>query len=310
MKPILVIGSYLAGLTMRVPAFPVAGETLLGSDYSAMHGGKGSNQAVACARLGAQAAFAGCVGRDAFGEGMLRLHAAEGVDTTHTRAIDEYPTGCGFILVNDAGENIITLDTGACKAMEPALAQHLKQAIAGSAMVLMQLEIPSETVAACAHMAASLGVPVLLNPAPFAPLPQDIYPHLNLVTPNLGEARRMLGLAPEDDALPPPELARRIHALGIEQVVLTLGNQGAYFLTGTEEGHVPAVKVQAVDTTGAGDTFAAALAVALTEGRSLKEAVVFAAHAAALSVTRYGVIDSLPYRSDVDSFAADTRAGT
>lgn len=296
---ILVFGSYLVGLTMRVKQFPLAGETLLGYDYSAMHGGKGSNQAVACARLGARARFAGCVGDDAFGQGALALYREEGVDSSLTTVTRALPTGVGFILVNDQGENVITLDVGACKLVDAAFAERVRSEIACADMLLLQLEVPVEGVLRAAEIAHEAGRPALLNPAPYCALPRQIFKLLDVITPNQSEARRMLGLAPDDASLPPEQLARGILDLGIKRAVITLGGAGACFADAGGVRTQAAPRVTPVDTTGAGDTFTAALAVALCEGGSLEQAVGFAQRAAAISVTRYGVIGSLPRRSEL-----------
>lgn len=297
---ILVFGSYLAGLTMRVRAFPAAGETVMGHSYAALHGGKGSNQAVAAARLGAKVRFAGCVGDDALGHGAMALFAQEGVDTTFSRVCKDMPTGVGFILVDDAGENQITLDTGACKCMDAAFALAASDAIRACDTLLMQLETPLDGVLQAARLARDAGKMIILNPAPYQTLPPSIFPLLDLITPNRGEARQMLGLSASDASAAPDELADGIRALGARNVVITLGGEGAYFAGEHDRGLCPACPVCPVDTTGAGDTFSAALAVALCEEKDLREAICFAQHAAALSVQKYGVIDSLPYRAEVE----------
>lgn len=296
---IAVIGSYLAGLTMRVPRFPAPGETLIGSGYTAFHGGKGSNQAVACARLGAEVSFASCVGQDALGQAALSLYEREGVNAGSVRLLTEAPTGVGFILVNEAGENVITLDLGACGRMGPESVEPLEELIRASDMVLCQLEIPLETVCRAAQIAGQVGTPLLLNPAPFQELPRALLSQVSVFTPNEGEAKRMCGLT-EGDAAEPEVLASQILDMGVERLVITLGARGAYCAQGDHREFLPAQRVQAVDTTGAGDTFSAALAVALCEGRTLCEAVAFAQRAAALAVGRYGVIEALPYRRELE----------
>jgi ribokinase len=296
---ILVIGSYIAGLTMRTDNFPVEGQTVMGYDYVAMHGGKGSNQAVACARLGAEVAFAGCVGDDSFGKRAVELFETEGVEHTYTKICEGAATGVGFILINKEGENIITLDTAACKLMDSRYVDTLKDVIKEYDIILMQQEIPMEGVLRGAQLAKEAGKMVVLNPAPYCPIPDEVFPLLSVIVPNEGEARQMVGLNPDDESVPKEEVARRIREMGVENVVITLGKKGAYYCTANESGHLPARPVKAVDTTGAGDTFTASLTVALGEGKGFAEAIEFAQKAAAFSVCSYGVIESLPYRKDI-----------
>ncbi|NLG25442.1 MAG: ribokinase [Clostridiales bacterium] len=300
---ICVFGSYLVGMTMRVPRFPVAGETLKGADFGALHGGKGSNQAIACARLGARAAFAGCVGDDGFGRAALDLFRDEHVRADMVRVAPDVPTGVGFILVNDAGENVITLDTGACRRMTPEMARACAGDIRACDMLLLQLEIPVDASLEAARIAKEAGVPVLLNPAPYAPLPREFFPLIDILTPNQGEARALLGLSPEDGSVSDECLTGRLIDLGIPSVAITRGSSGVVLGCAGRITTHPAYRVPALDTTGAGDTFTAGLAVALTEGQSMAEAIDFAQRAAALCVTRYGVIASLPTRAEVEAFS-------
>lgn len=296
---ILVVGSYLAGLTMRVPRFPAPGETLIGSGYQAFHGGKGSNQAVACARLGAHVSFAGSIGRDGFGNNALELFRREGIDVSHLQVRNDALTGVGFILVNERGENVITLDLGACGKMEPDFVQSLTDLIQQADMVLCQLEIPLETVELTARLSQKAGTPFLLNPAPWRELPYSLLKRVSVLTPNAVEAKCMCGFE-QTDAVEPEALAERILGMGVACLVITLGAQGAYYAQGSNRGFAAAKQVQVVDTTGAGDTFSAALAIALCEGKDIERAVDFAQRAAAISVGRYGVIEVLPYRHEVE----------
>lgn len=296
---ILIVGSYLVGLTMRMDTFPVVGQTLIGYQYQAMHGGKGSNQAVACARLGAQTAFAGCVGNDTFGMKALELFKGEGVDCTYTQVREDASTGVGFILVNRNGENMITLDTAACKCMNAEFADGLKDAINDYDIVLVQQEIPMEAVLETAKLTKQAGKKFILNPAPYCTLPEEIYGLIDVLVPNEGEARQIIGLKPEDESVGEEEIADMIRKKGVANVVITLGEKGVFYRTADDGGYVAARKVDAVDTTGAGDTFTAALSVALGEGNDMQSAVAFAQQAASISVCKYGVIESLPFRQQM-----------
>lgn len=302
-KPVItVVGSYAAGLTMMTRRFPTSGETLMGWNYRQMHGGKGSNQAVECARLGADVNFIACLGKDVMGDSAVDLYRQEGIDCSNVKFSENLPTGVGFIIVNEHGHNIITLDMGANKDLTPGYVQEKEEVIASSDVCLIQLEISPETVAAAASIAAGNGVRVILNPAPYQKLPDTIWNTIDILTPNEKEAKLLLGYGP-DEEIGIPELAYGILSKGVNNVIITLGGRGAYYAAGNEGGNcgfIPAKKVNVVDTTGAGDTFSSALGVATSEGKNLHDAVLFASAAAALSVTRYGVIESMPYRGEVE----------
>lgn len=299
-KPaIAVIGSYAVGLTMRADRFPTAGETLRGSHFKQFHGGKGSNQAVACARLGADVSLIACIGRDSFGENAMELYRNEGVDTRYMRMSDSMPTGAGFIMVDNGGSNEILIDFGANNDLSPEYIEGIRHAISYSEVVLLQMEIPPETVKTAAGIASSLGKTVIINPAPYQPLPDEAWRYATVVTPNEKEARLLLGYRP-DEKISLEELGKGLLNKGIKIAVITLGEKGAFIVSEDFSMLVPSRKAEVVDTTGAGDTFTAALGVALAEGKDIRAAAAFAACAAALSVTKYGVIESLPYRNEVD----------
>src|SRR5437764_9341659 len=185
---IVVVGSYAVGLVMRAPRLPTRGETVLGHDFQSMDGGKGSNQAIACARLGAHTIFLAAVGDDAYGEAAASLLTREGVDTSLVRRIAGTPTGVGFIMVDNQGDNAIAVDLGANRLLAPADVDQAEDVIAGADVVLAQLEIPPETALRAALVACRHGVRTILNPAPAQPLPADGLRHVDIVTPNLGEA--------------------------------------------------------------------------------------------------------------------------
>jgi ribokinase len=263
-----------------------------------MDGGKGSNQAIACARLGAHTVFLAAVGDDAYGDAAVALLTREGVDTSLVRRIAGTPTGVGFIMVDDQGDNAIAVDLGANRLLSPADVDQAEDVIAGADVVLAQLEIPPETALHAAVVARRHGVRTILNPAPAQPLPVDGLRHVDIVTPNLTEAQVLSGLRSTDVAT----LAGALRGHGAGTVVLTLGEQGAWIIGEQGERAVPAYDVEAVDTTGAGDAFSAALAVALAEGAALDEAAAFACAAGAFSVQSLGTVPSYATRSQLEKF--------
>jgi ribokinase len=310
-RPVItVVGSFAVGLTLRAPRFPVAGETLVGTDFDMGPGGKGSNQAVGAARLGAESHLVAVIGADAFGDMAVDLYRREGVGTTHLRRTAERNTGVGFITLNAAGENHIVLDMGANHLLSPADVDAAEALIAGSRAVLTVLEISPATAGHALRLARQHGVLSILNPAPAQPLDDALLAAVDVLTPNESELRILCGLSP-DDRSDTVELGHRLQRRGVRQLVVTRGSRGALVVTadgGTH--HVPGVEVQVVDTTGAGDAFTCALAVALAEsGRAndpagLLEAARFATYAGALAVTRLGVIPALPTRAEVEALRA------
>jgi ribokinase len=277
----------------------VAGETLIGSDFDMGPGGKGSNQAVGAARLGAESHLVAVIGQDLFGDVAVDLYRREGVGTAHLRRTAERNTGVGFITLNAAGENHIVLDMGANHLLSPADVDAAEDLIAGSQAVLTVLEINPTTAARAMALARQHGVISILNPAPAQPLNDEILGAVDVLTPNESELRILSGLAPDDPA-ETVELAHALQRRGVRQVVVTRGSRGALVVTadGATQ-HVPGVPVSVVDTTGAGDAFTCALGVALAEGQPLLDAVRFATRAGALAVTRLGVIPALPKRAEV-----------
>lgn len=296
---IAVVGSFALGLTMKVDRFPGRGETLLGTGYRVDHGGKGSNQAVACARLGARVSFVARIGCDTFGEMALELYRSEGVDATGVCRTSGAPTGVGFILVKAAsGENCIALDPGANELLTAEAVRESRGALASAHVVLTQLEIPAAAADAALEEGRARGAITVLNPAPARPLPPETLRRADILTPNETEAKVLLG-HPADAGIPPGDLACELMARGSNHVVLTLGGDGALIVTEEKQTRVPAIGVPVVDTTGAGDAFNAGLAVALASGADLESAVQFAVVTGGLAVTREGVIPALPRREHV-----------
>lgn len=299
---ITVVGSYATGLTMRVERIPGAGETLLGTGYRVDFGGKGSNQAVGCARLGARVDLVAKIGKDSFGDMALGLYRDEGIDVTYVTQSAEAPTGVGFIVVEaKSGQNCIVLDPGANELLTAGDVSAAAGALTSAAVLLTQLEIPVDSAEAALAGGRKAGAVTILNPAPVRPLRTSLLQFVDVLTPNETEARVLAGRAP-DASIDPEIVARELIGLGVKQVVMTLGEKGALLVTESSKTHFPAVPVTAVDTTGAGDAFNAGLANALARSASLEEAVQFAVIVGAMAVTKDGVIPSLPRCSEVVEF--------
>ncbi len=299
---IAVIGSYATGLTMKVERLPSCGETLIGTGYRVDFGGKGSNQALGCARLGAKVSFVAKIGKDSFGESALALYRDERLDVTHVSQTADAPTGVGFIVVEAAsGNNCIVIDPGANDLLTAADVSHCAAAFDSCGVVLTQLEIPVAAAEAAMVHGRARGAITILNPAPVRPLPTSVLQAADILTPNAVEAKVLAGRAP-DAAIAPEQVARELIRSGVKQVVMTLGENGALIVTDSSASRVPAIKVKAADTTGAGDAFNAGLAVALACGETLEDAVCFAVVTGGLAVTKEGVIPSLPHRDEVIAF--------
>ncbi|MUT67306.1 ribokinase [Paenibacillus sp. NEAU-GSW1] len=297
-KPkITVIGSMNIDMVTETDVMPNQGETIFGSVFSSFTGGKGANQAVACARLGAQVRMIGCVGNDHFGKQLLEALQKEGVNTDDVKTVTHQSTGIATITVCDNDNRIIVIP-GANYSLLPEDISALKEMIADSDMLLLQQEIPFATVEAAIKLANELDIPVILNPAPAIKLPQELLEQVYIITPNEYELSILLGLGDNSD-----RSFQRLMDLYPHRIVMTGGSNGAFYksLDG-EIKHEPGRKVQAVDTTGAGDTFNGALAVKLSEGSPLDEAVKFAVAASALSVTKLGAQSGMPLRIDVERF--------
>ncbi len=300
-KPIItVVGSFAVGMTLRTSRMPHFGETLVGSDFDMGPGGKGSNQAVAAARLGARSYFAGIIGDDKLGEIAVDLYAREGVDATYLQKTTEMATGVGFIILNERGENGIILDMGANKLMDSAFVDGVEAQISRSHVVMSVLELPVEAAARAMELGRKHGVRTILNPAPATALDDAILANIDYLTPNETEIRILLGLPPNDPT-PTIDLAHRLQQRGVKNLIVTMGEEGALVMTADGVERVPAVSVDVVDTTGAGDAFNAGLAVALAEGWDLLDAVRFATCTGALACTKLGVIPALATREQAEA---------
>jgi ribokinase len=303
MTKIVVIGSFVVGQTIRVPRLPALGESLVGDSFDLGPGGKGSNQAIAARRLGAQVEMLACIGDDLFAGMVEPLYAHEGIATHQIHRLAGAKKGVAFINVLPSGENWITVDPGANLLMTAAHVEAIEEQIATSDVVMAQLETATPAVAKAMQLGRKHGVLTVLNPAPARALPADLLANVDLLTPNQTETRILQGLAP-DDPTPTLELARRLLAVGVKQIVVTQGAQGALIVTPDTLLPVPSATIQAVDVTGAGDCFNAALAVALGEGLSLQEAVQRACYAGAYTARHLGVIPGLPTRVQLEEFIA------
>ncbi|HEX7974313.1 MAG TPA: ribokinase [Anaerolineales bacterium] len=291
---ILVVGSINMDLVVRSPHLPLPGETILGSQFNTFPGGKGANQAVAAARLGAPVKMIGRVGKDAFGEAMLQALRRDGVDVAAIGSDPEAPTGVALITVDDAGQNTIVVASGANMLLSPENVVQAEALFEAAALLVLQLEIAPPVIEQACLLARRHGVRILLNPAPARPLPAELLRGIDLLIPNQIE---LALLAQEQD---PSLAARKLVSWGVGQVIVTLGEDGALLVDSSQEIRAPACRVKAVDTTAAGDAFVGALAVALADGRSVPEAAAWANAAAAVSVTRAGAQPSLPRRDEVE----------
>jgi ribokinase len=298
-RPIVIVGSLNMDLVMRTPRVPESGETLEGHGFSTVPGGKGANQAVACARLGGRVALVGKVGADAFGRTLCDGLIRDGVHVSHVAAHPEAGTGVAVILVEDSGQNRILLAAGANGTLDVADIEGARALIENAAMLILQLEVPMAAVERAVEIAHSAGVPVLLNPAPARQLPEGLLSRVSILVPNETEASLLSGMTVSDSASA-QEAASRFLAQGVGSVLVTLGAQGVVVVDGAGGRHMPAQAVKAVDTTAAGDTFIGGLAVALAEGKSIDAAVALGQRASALCVTRPGAQPSIPYRHELD----------
>lgn len=304
-EKIAVIGSYAVGMTISGDHFPVPGETVPGHDFVMCHGGKGSNQAVAAARMGARVVYGTCVGSDSFGDWAMQLYKEEGIDARAVRRSTQgLSTGVGLIYVNKEGENEIIIDFAANREFSSKDLDGMEAELKDCRLLLTQLEGSMDTVEYAAKKCRKMGLPFVLNPAPFAPLSEDLLKNCTYMTPNQTEARLILGLD-SDDARPDAEVARMLYDKGVKNVIMTLGQDGCYIKNDEMDLQVPGITVEAVDTTGAGDTFTGAFCVAIAEGKSIPEAVKLGNAAAGLAVTKYGVIESIPSREEAEKLLTD-----
>jgi ribokinase len=301
-KPkICVVGSSMIDLISKVPRLPKLGETMVGHSFHMGYGGKGANQAVMAAKLGAQVTMVNKVGRDVFGEGTLKNYQEQGIDTTHVMFDDSRFSGVAPIFVDENAQNFVVIVPGANSGLSPADVQSVRQVILDSDILICQLEIPMETTLEAFRVAKSGNVRTILNPAPAAPIPDELLQLADIFAPNETETELLtdmpVGTLGEAEAA-----ARKLLSRGTRTVILTLGERGALLVDQDTVENVPAVKVDAVDPTGAGDAFVGSLAVYLGEGLPMQDAIRRANAVAALSVTRIGTQVSFPKRAEADAF--------
>ena len=303
MKKILVVGSSNTDLIIKVPDIPRPGETLLGGEFQTFPGGKGANQAVAAARAGGDIVLIGSVGDDDYGKAAVKGYKLDNINTENVKICKNVPSGIAMITISDKGENAITVAPGANAKLMPADLDEAEEAFREADYMLVQLEIPIETVQKAVELCNEFDTRVILNPAPAADLSDEILAGIDIITPNETEAERLTGISVtnEQSAL---KASRVLHERGVNTVIITLGSEGAFFSVHDSNHYqmVEGFKVNVVDTTAAGDVFNGQLAVSLTEGMSLVEAIRSAHGAAALSVQNLGAQSSVPRREETDCF--------
>jgi len=305
MKKLTVLGSINADHVISVPYFAKPGETLSGANYHIAYGGKGANQAVAAARLCDKAqmsvTFIGCIGEDGIGLAMKEAFAQDGIDVSAIKAIKNEMTGIAMIQVADSGENSIVISAGANACLDEKQVDEFAEKITQADYLLMQLETPLSALIKAAKLAKANGTKVVLNPAPACELPDELLTNLDMITPNETEAEILTGVAVTDEQSA-AKSAQVFHDKGIETVLITLGSKGVYVSEKGQGEIISGFRVQAVDTTAAGDTFNGAFLTALLDGKSTQDAIRFAHAAAAISVTRKGAQPSIPTRDETIAF--------
>lgn len=297
-KRIVVIGSSNTDMVIKADHFPIPGETILGGNFFMFPGGKGANQAVAASRLGGNVLFIAKTGNDIFGKQALHQFRKEGIITDFIIEDANQPSGVALITVDVKGENTIVVAQGANGTLSPEDILKAEKELGEADIILMQLEVPLETVSLAARIASRHKKKVILNPAPAQYLPDELLKELFIITPNESEAEILLGTK-ITDTNSIKAAAEKLYSKGISNVVITLGADGAYIFNSDGGRLIPTTKVKPVDTTAAGDVFNGALAVAIAENQSLDDAVKFANKAAAISVTRMGAQSSAPFRKEL-----------
>lgn len=303
MSKIVIIGSANTDLIVVSERAPRPGETIIGGEFRMVSGGKGANQAVAAVRLGGDATFVTRVGRDVFGENLINVYRKEGMDTSHIISDPQAPSGVALINVDAKAENSIVVAPGANGKLTRQDIDNVIPLLQDAEYLLLQFEIPLDVVEYTINKAAALGVKVILNPAPAAPLSSDALSRVFAITPNETECSIITGIevnTPESAQ----EAADKLHKLGIPNVVITCGKRGAFISSPDKSMMMPARKVSAVDTTAAGDVYNGALAVGLSEGMDIFKAAEMATCASAIAVTRLGAQSSIPTRGEVDRMLA------
>lgn len=298
---VLVVGSANMDMVVMCPRFPQPGETILAQDFGMFPGGKGANQAVACAKLGGHVCFLGKMGSDPFRDRLVAALERDGVRLDGLLTDDEAPTGVALITVDGQGQNEIVVASGSNMRLTPEDLDAHSALFAEAAVVLVQLEIPLETVARAVELARTHGATVILNPAPAQAIPDSILQGVDYITPNQTEASQLAGL-PADGRFSAESAAQELVNRGARHVITTIGEEGALLVSSSGTEHFPAVQVHAVDTTAAGDAFNGALAYALADGLPLPEAIRLANAVAGYAVTQHGAQTSMPGREELHTF--------
>lgn len=293
------VGSYMVALFLKSGTHPKVGETVICNTFHQSSGGKGSNQCIAAARLGINTKFVACIGDDQYGKDALEIYTNEGIDTSGIRISKDYPTGLGVILINEKGENIISVELGANNDLSFEDINSAIDIFKHSTLVGFQLENPKDVVEYGIRKCQEIGVDVLLDPAPAQELTSEIYPFISYITPNETEAEFLTGIKVHDKKSA-FEASRWFIERGVKHVLVTLGDKGVVYNGLNGERFYKSTDDVAIDTTGAGDSFSGAFVAGLTKGKSLEESIQFAIKASGLSVTKLGVLESLPYLEEVE----------
>ena len=299
MPKVVVIGSSNTDMVVKTSRFPEPGETIIGGDFFMFPGGKGANQAVAAARLGGEVTFICSVGDDLFGEKALKGYHDEGMNMQGAIVTSESPSGVALITVNDEGENEIVVASGANMALSAEHIEEQSGLLENAAIVLTQLETPLSVVKYLAGYCKDKGLRLMINPAPARKLPEEVLENLFLITPNQSESFLLTGVKVNDENSA-HAAAEKLLEKGVQNVIITMGSLGAFFMNRENHFMVPAKRVIAIDTTAAGDVFNGALAVSLAENISWKEAIVWATKASAIAVTRLGAQNAAPYKDEIN----------
>lgn len=307
MSKILVIGSSNTDLIAKVERFPVAGETITGKLFMQAMGGKGANQALAAHRSGGDVRFVTCLGTDANGKNTLQYYETEGLDVSLALKVDDAPTGTAMILVNDEGENVIVITPGANHKLSPAYVSQLSDEIANASMVMLQMEIPFDTVQKVCDLAKEYKTPVLLNVAPAKKIDQALIKLVEILVVNETEIETICGRRIED--IGEAGAIDILLSMGAGTVILTLGKKGCVVKSKALHHHIPSFEVNTIDSTAAGDTFCGALVAQLSKGVDIVEAIRFATAAAAICVTRIGAQPSIPKEADIRNFQLTHKPG-
>jgi len=301
---IVVFGSINMDLTAYSQTLPKPGETIRGDSYITVPGGKGNNQAVAAARLGADVQFIGRVGDDIFGQQVLKTVAAENVDVTQVAVDPDKSTGLAVISVDANAENVITIISGANWTLGTEDIARAEKCLENADAIMLQIEVPLEASLRIAESAKQKKVKVILDPAPAIPLPEKAYQVIDFITPNETETEILVGVLPhnEEEAR---QAAAIFHQRGVQNVIIKMGARGVYYDAVDQKGFVQPFKVKSIDSVAAGDAFNAGLAVAIAEGKAIEEAVKWGAAAGAIATTRKGALPAMPFRSEVETLLHD-----